>query len=70
MNNGKRGQAKLLAIKCLLQFLKLLRRKRIFFESLKKMSDEYINMANLRQILNLLKHELREFTMSYVEEKM
>ena len=34
------------------------------------MSDEYINMANLRQILNLLKHELREFTMSYVEEKM
>ena len=70
MNNGKGGQAKLLAIKCLLQFLKLLRRKRIFFESLRKMSDEYINMANLRQILNLLKHELREFTMSYVEEKM
>ena len=31
MNNGKRGQAKLLAIKCLLQFLKLLQRKRIFF---------------------------------------
>ena len=69
MNNGKRGQAKLLAIKCLLQFLKLLRRKRIFL-NLKKMSDEYIHMANLRQILNLLKHELREFTMSYVEEKM